>query len=48
MMRLSIQPTPQIFIKGYGILPFVKNMRKIIGRKIIKNLCGKHSKKFFC
>ena len=37
MMRYSIQPKDQIFVKGYGFLCFAKNMGK--------NLSGKYSQK---
>ena len=33
MTRYSVQPRDQIFVKGYGFLPFGKNMDKYI-RKI--------------
>ena len=32
MMRYSIEPKDRIFVKGYGFLSFVKNMRKKIGK----------------
>ena len=32
-MFYSVQPRDQIFVKGYGFLPFAKNMRK----KLVKN-----------
>ena len=28
----------QLFVKGYGFLPFAKNMNKNIGKNISKNL----------
>ena len=39
MMRYSVQPMDQIFVKGYGLLSFAKN----IGENISKNLSGKYS-----
>ena len=46
MMRYSVQPRDQIFVKGYGFLPFPKNMGKNIGKNISKNLSGKYNQKF--
>ena len=40
-MRYSVQPRDRIFVKGYGYLSFAKNMCKIIGKNISKNLSGK-------
>ena len=31
-MRYSVQPKDRIFVKGYGSLPFAKNMGKNIGK----------------
>ena len=45
MMRYSIQPRDQIFVKEYGFLSFAKNMGKNISKNISKNLSGKYSKK---
>ena len=45
MMRYSVQPREKIYVKGYGVLPFAKNMGKNIGKNIIKNLSGKYSQK---
>ena len=45
MMRYSVQPTDEIFVKGYGFLSFAKNMGKNIGKNISKNLSGKYSQK---
>ena len=45
MMRYSIQPRDQIFVKEYGFLSFAKNMGKNVGKNISKNLSGKYSKK---
>ena len=44
-MRYSIQPRDRIFVKGYGFLPFAKNIGKNIGKNISKNLSGKYSQK---
>ena len=38
MTRYSIQPRNRIFVKGYRILSFAKNMDK----NIVKNLRGKY------
>ena len=45
MMRYSIQPRKRIFVKGYGFLPFAKNMGENIGKNISKSLSGKYSPK---
>ena len=37
MKRYSTEPRDRIFVKGYGFLPFPKN----IGKDIIKNLSDK-------
>ena len=42
-MRYSVQPTDQIFVKGFGFLPFLKNMSKNIEKNISKLLSGKYS-----
>ena len=34
MMRYSVQPRDQIFVKGYGFLSFAKNMGKNIGKNL--------------
>ena len=47
MMLYSVQPTDQIFVKGYGFLSFAKNIGKIIGKDISKNLSGKYSQESF-
>ena len=36
-----VQPRDRIFVKGYGFLPFARNIRKNIG----KNVSGKYSQK---
>ena len=45
MMRYSVQPRVRIFVKGFGVLYFAKNMGKNIGKNISKNLSGKYSQK---
>ena len=45
MIRYSVQPRDQIFVKGYGFSSFAENMSKNIGKKIIKNLSSKYSQK---
>ena len=45
MTQYSVQPREIIFVKGYGFLPFDKDMGKNIGKNISKNLSGKYSKK---
>ena len=45
MTRYSVQPRDRIFVKGYGFLPFAKNMGKNTGKQINKNLSGKYSEK---
>ena len=44
-MCFSIELRDQIFVKGYGFLPFVKSMGKNIGRNISKNRSSKYSQK---
>ena len=44
-MRYSVQPRYRIFVKGYGLLSFAKNMGKNIGKNISKNLKSKYSQK---
>ena len=39
MTRYSVQPKDQIFVKGYGFLPFAKNF----GKNISRNLSSKYS-----
>ena len=41
MVRYSFQPRGQIFVTGYGFLPFVKNMVNNTGKNISKNLSQK-------
>ena len=45
MTRYSVQLRDQIFIKGYGFLPFSKNMSKNIGKNISKSLSSKYIQK---
>ena len=44
MTWYSIQPRERLFVKGYGFLPFAKNMVKNIGKNMSENLSGKYSK----
>ena len=46
MMRYSVVPRDQKFVKCYGFLYFAENMDKNIG-KIISNLSDKNSQKLF-
>ena len=39
MLRYSVQPRDQIFVKGYGFLSFARNM----GKNISKNLSSRYS-----
>ena len=41
MIRYSVQLRDGRFVKGYGILPFARNM----GRNISKNLLGQYNQK---
>ena len=45
-MFYSVQPRDWIFLKGYGFLPFAKNLGKNIGKYTSKNLGGKYSQNF--
>ena len=45
MTRYSVQPRDRIFIKGYEVLSFAKNMSKNIGKSTSKNLSGKYRQK---
>ena len=45
MIRYSVQPRDQIFVKGYELLSFAKNMGKNIGKNVSKNLSSKYNKK---
>ena len=45
MTRYSVQPRDQIFVKGYGLLSYTKNVGRNIRRKISKNLSSKYSQK---
>ena len=46
MMRSSVQPRDQIFVKGYGFLSFVKNMGKNIGKNTSKSVSVNTAKYF--
>ena len=43
MVRYSVQPRDQIFVKCYRFLSFAKNMCKNIGKNISKSSSGKYS-----
>ena len=43
IVYFSVQSNNRIFVKGYGVLSFAKNMGKHIGRNIVKNLSGEYS-----
>ena len=45
MIRYSVQSRDWIFVKGFGILPFAKNIGKKVAKIISKNLVGKYSQK---
>ena len=40
-MHYSVKPRGQIFVKGYGLMFFPKNMGENIGKNISKNLSSK-------
>ena len=41
MIRYSVRPRDQIFVKGYGFLSFARNIGKNIGEYISKSLSSK-------
>ena len=41
MTRYSVKTRDQIFVEGYGLLSFAKNIGKHIGKNTSKNLSGK-------
>ena len=43
MIRYSVQPREKIYVKGYGVLSFAKNICKNVDKNINKNLSGKYS-----
>ena len=45
MIRYSIQPRDRIFVKGYGFVPFAKNMNRNISKNISKSLSSKYNQK---
>ena len=45
MLRYSVQSRAWIFVKGYEFLSFAKNMGRIFGKNISKNLSGRYSQK---
>ena len=46
MVRYSVQPRDQIFVKVYGFLSFAKNICKNIGKYISKDLSCKYCQTF--
>ena len=42
-MAYWVQPRGRIFVKGYWLFSFAKNMDKNMGKNISKNLSGKYS-----
>ena len=44
-MRCSVQPSDQIFGKGYGFFCFAKNTSENVGKNMSKNLSGKYNQK---
>ena len=45
MIRYSVQSRYWIFVKGYRLLSFAKDMGKNIGKNISKHLSGKYGQK---
>ena len=45
MTRTSVQPRDLVFVKGYGLLSFAKNIGRNICKNVSKNVSGKYSKK---
>ena len=45
MTHYSVQCRDRIFVKGYTLLSFTKNMGKIIIKNISKNISSKQSQK---
>ena len=45
MLWYSAQSRAWIFVKGYEFLSFAKNMGRIFGKNISKNLSGRYSQK---
>ena len=43
MTRTSVQPRDLVFVKGYGLLSFAKNIGRNIGKNVSKNVSGKYS-----
>ena len=41
MTRYSVQPRDRIFVKGYGLFSFAKNMGKNFSKNIGKSLSGR-------
>ena len=47
MMRYSVRPRDQIFVKGYRFLFFSRSMGKTVGKSISKNVYSKYSENLF-
>ena len=47
MIRYTVQPRDQIFVKNYEFLSVAKNMGTNVGKNISKNLSSKYSQKRF-
>ena len=45
MMRYSVQPRDQIFVKSYGFVSFAKDMDKNISKNVSKDLSGNYIQK---
>ena len=45
MTLYSVQPRDGIFVKGYGFVFLLKNVRRNIGKDITKNLSSTYSQK---
>ena len=47
MTRYSVQPRYWIFVKGYGVFSFVRNIGKSVRKNISKTLSSQYSQKLF-
>ena len=45
MTLYLVEARDRIFVKGYGFLPFTKNIGKNVDKNISKNLSSKYSQK---
>ena len=43
MTRYSVQPRYWIFVKGYGVFSFARNIGKSVGKNISKTLSSQYS-----